>query len=216
MGTDIHIVIQVYEYDRWTTVPYRELLEDGSIWPRESQADIVLPGHFTSRCYSLFGILADVRNGTGFGGCVTGDPWPYIAEPRGLPPECDDADDYLGDHSFTYITLEELQAYPWDTVVRRQRGLLTQDDYHNFALTGERPAVWCGGVFGGRTVTYTEAEYAGLVAANLVPTDADVYIEAWWKETAREATADWAGEILPALEDVAAGRPLRLVIGFDS
>jgi hypothetical protein len=37
-----------------------------------------------------------------------------------------------------------------------------------------------------------------------------------WPETARSATYDWPGKVIPWLEQLAAGRPLRLVIGFDS
>jgi hypothetical protein len=37
-----------------------------------------------------------------------------------------------------------------------------------------------------------------------------------WMETAREATGDWAGTALPWLEEIAGGKQLRLVIGFDS
>src|SRR3990167_5661087 len=38
-----------------------------------------------NRNYSLFAILANVRNGYGFGGCDTGNGFEVIAKQRGIP-----------------------------------------------------------------------------------------------------------------------------------
>lgn len=42
------------------------------------------------------------------------------------------------------------------------------------------------------------------------------YIQTSWKESARVATGDWLGQVIPWLEMLAEGKPLILVMGFDS
>src|SRR5262245_4875573 len=109
MGCNIHIII--------------ERKNEVGAWERVSSQS--MPECFANRCYALFGILADVRNGTGFAGLVTGDSWPSIAPNRDLPEDATyKHGDWLGDHSFTWIGLGELRAFDWDGVIRGQRGLV--------------------------------------------------------------------------------------------
>lgn len=79
-----------------------------------------------NRHYNLFAHLADVRNGYGFAGTITGTPVTPIADPRGLPvwltmekrPDDGDedaldewySDHWFGDHSFTWLTADEILA----------------------------------------------------------------------------------------------------------
>jgi hypothetical protein len=89
MGCDIHCITQIKQDDLY--------------WETVEQLDI-------NRDYELFNILASVRgNGSG-----------SISSPRGLPNDFynigwhkDNYDDlknswYLGEHSFSYVTLKEL------------------------------------------------------------------------------------------------------------
>ncbi len=96
MGADIHGVVQVKQHpeSRW----YSDItVEDG-------------------RNYALFAALADVRN--------YADITPFCA-PRGLPEgfeaepyQSDRPDAWMGDHSFTWFTPQELAGWPgWDQVV---------------------------------------------------------------------------------------------------
>lgn len=104
MGTDIH--------------PFAECCRDGA-W---HLVDAEIP---RDRNYWAFAVLADVRNGYGFGGFGTGDPITPLDEPRGLPedlsPELRTALEQrswlLGDHSISWVTLEELLAYDLDAPV---------------------------------------------------------------------------------------------------
>lgn len=98
MGCDIHMVLQIKDNDEWKTT---EILD-------------------IDRNYTLFGILAGVRDGT----------YKTISEPKGLPKDdpsivVDEVKflhlDYegiedrfwLGDHSHSYLTAKELLKYKW-------------------------------------------------------------------------------------------------------
>lgn len=73
MGTDVHMVFQ----------KQTKLTEDITIWSK------VDDNYDRGRQYPLFGWLANVRNGVGFGNVYTGDPIIPISLPRGLPEDLD-------------------------------------------------------------------------------------------------------------------------------
>jgi len=137
MGTDIHIVAEFYKNDCWHLAEL-ELTHD--------------------RNYRAFAILADVRNGYGFAGFSTGDVLTPISEPRGLPDDMSpelraklepktDAEDnavdglYLGDHSFSWVTLKELLDYDLDVPVT-VGGYVTEETARRYRETGETPNTW--------------------------------------------------------------------------
>lgn len=121
MGTDIHSVAQIRDEDGFYTV--RRDIGDN---PRD---------------YNLFGILADVRNGSGFAGCDLGEGFVPVGKQKGLPEDFkvdgnedhvlpnlvpsgdpdfleDNKDDpeellkvWMGDHSYSWHTLAELKKY---------------------------------------------------------------------------------------------------------
>lgn len=107
MGCDIHVLVQKRDHDCWLTVePGPSLMDDG--YPV-----------YEDRSEVTFGMLAGVRN----------DTLPPISEPKGIPddlrertvstrdwgggPSGDlDVDDkYLGNHSHSWLTLAEIDAY---------------------------------------------------------------------------------------------------------
>lgn len=226
MGCDIHIVIQRQEpCGAWSEV----------IWQREPYEHTekkpvrgipVAPSCFANRNYDLFGILADVRNGVGFAGCVTGSGWPSIAPYRGLPdgfsesmvapnplyPE--EGPRSLGDHSFTWIALDEIRAFDWDGVESWSYGVVKAEDYERLSAISASPDSWCGGISGLGIKVYEPDDYK--VAKAIGALAPEPYVRMGWPETARAATFDWAGQIIPWLEKLAEGRPVRLVLGFDS
>lgn len=70
---------------------------------------------FGWRSYRVFGFLAGVRNYSGV---------PSISEPRGLPDDlkCDQhAEPWLGDHSFSWLSVAELLAFDYDAPVEDRR-----------------------------------------------------------------------------------------------
>ena len=121
MGTDIHMTVEVKKNKRWTVVTGNRMDFYDNYPPH--------PLHL-GRDYYLFGILADIKN-------------PGVAAisiPRGLPPHSPavrmhlksimmncktiytgpDREltwleiGWLGDHSFSYVHLNELLDYDWD------------------------------------------------------------------------------------------------------
>ena len=122
MGCDIHAVVQVRKEGKWETIDDRgpEGVTGGYRWRVLS-----------NRNYAVFSILANVRNFS------TAVPWPSIANPRGLPDEfgmedeChtdamdDDLDGekmWMGDHSHSWVTLQELDEYDWSHVRHYESG----------------------------------------------------------------------------------------------
>ncbi len=106
MGCDIHLVPEVKKHSFWQ----HAWLCDGSTYYKNNRKHPPLDhaNYFgwDGRSYSLFGILAGVR----------GDLKP-ISGPRGTPNDADPATDMLlkneDYHSHSWLTLAELQAYPW-------------------------------------------------------------------------------------------------------
>src|SRR5687768_8802356 len=106
MGCDIHIVAQRRnEAGEWVEV-HGDFLEG--------------PDPFDWRSYGMFAFLAGVRNYS--------DITP-ISEPRGLPGdfnlgEYEDGGDgfrWLGDHSFSWLSVDELLAVDYDQTIEDRR-----------------------------------------------------------------------------------------------
>lgn len=115
MGCDIHAVFQAAKDGKWQDVP--------STWDQD-------------RHYFLFSWLAGVRNGHGFAGVPTYTPIKPLAEPRGLPEDFEGGEEHpttldapapfrrehaedkehpivwMGDHSFSWLSADEILAAP--------------------------------------------------------------------------------------------------------
>ncbi len=213
MGCDIHMNIEVQEQGTWISVPFtcepwRERSAELASWWKEYDEEIAagaapMPQAFCGRNYVVFAILAGVRQS---------DPrWPVIAKPRGLPDGWP-AEKDTGDHSETYLTLEEITAYPWDTTVTTRYGYVQVPAWRTWLASENRsggPFPRCGDTSGKKISEQDAQTWRGTLPD-------DVYVRVSWKDTARDATHDWPGQVLPRLEQIAAGRPLRLVFGFDN
>lgn len=111
MGCDIHMVIQRQStgLTRLLGEPDWELLEP----PAEVGWD-------EPRSYTLFGVLAGVRDMLDIEAIADRRGLPDDFDPDRDPPPCrwypEDRKD-LGDHSFTWMTLAEVLAFNWDRVV---------------------------------------------------------------------------------------------------
>jgi hypothetical protein len=183
MGCDIHSVAQVKTKDGWKTVE-------------------ASPGG-DDRNYDTFAVLADVRNGHGFAGTVTGEGWPVMFEARGLPEDIElDSDNYLdgewmGDHSHSHLTLTELRQIlaQFDGKMYKKTGMITKQQAKELK-EGKTPDSWCGW------------------------TDQAGYVQAEWEVPAGESLHG-LNNIIEALSEIekqhkVSPDDIRLVFGFDS
>jgi len=183
MGCDIHLIVEKRNANgQWERVLPPEKVRDP--WLVE-QAAKNPDGYykqrsevtwFNDRNYNLFAILANVRNSFDF---------VPISEPRGLPDDLghdgrrlagleskdvldasvvgeddddDDNDIWLGDHSFSWLTVKELLDYDWSREVQ-EGGWVDPWNYELWRRRRNgRPDSWSGGVSGGRVehISYRE------------------------------------------------------------
>jgi hypothetical protein len=192
------------------------------------------------RDYLLFAILAGVRNGYGFAGCYRHEPLKPIAEGRGLPEWLHSDDEeycsemynpwygsdwgkdekefgcWLGDHSHTHMTLDEILNWEgWDNYLERG-GILTKEHYLKTLAVGKEPEAWCGLVSGGNTKTVREVDF------KIGGTESEVtHVECKWvsEETLREMYTWWLEEILRIKSEHLTQEEdaeIYLIVGFDS
>lgn len=119
MGCDIHFYLEVKEDDMWINKNKVSINTDWDENLEYPQSDIVLDSIYYDRNYLLFGVLAGVRDTT---------PQP-ISHPKGLPDDVSEeiklfADNYDG-HSYSWLTLNELTDYDWDSVGSIYRNCLS-------------------------------------------------------------------------------------------
>ena len=132
MGCDIHSRAEVFNGTLWEPVGAVFPLTK---WERECHKASYSEQPFRSRNYALFGWLAGVRNYS----AVT-----PIAAPRGIPKDSDFAeifggDYYLGDHSFSWVSLAELNAVDYDASVEDRRvGRQISERLYDGACTAEK------------------------------------------------------------------------------
>jgi len=144
MGTDIHLYTERrvdgvwVTCDKWTNDPN---------YPEEGLRVAYDDMPFHDRNYDLFAMLADVRNGRDFAGCVTGAGFVPIHPPRGVPEDA--RPEYLAlgkDHTPSWATLAELLAYDW-TQKSTKSGIVDLRGLARWKING-RPEGWSGGISG--------------------------------------------------------------------
>lgn len=196
MGTDIHGFLE----SRWSR-------KDGSgQWLRECEIE-------DSRNYRVFAALADVRNGYGFAGVPTHQPLKPIAEPRGLPDDRtkgygEDVDYEFGDHSFSWLTLDEITKWTgWDQELHEQ-GWIDRNQYAGWLENPGPPKNgWSGGISG---LSIVHADHD----ANLFP-DGWTHVKVSWSRPLREACGLFLAWTTYAQVKVG-DHEGRIVFGFDS
>lgn len=201
MGCDIHSVVQIFKDGQWQTVEHR---------PGKDQRD-----------YDTFAVYANVRNGYGFAGVVTGNGWPIISEPRGLPPDFHIWNEqhhgtWMGDHSHSWLLLSEIQK-AWDGFADKEyekHGVVERKHYEETLAIGKLPEQWCGGRSGQSVVVVSEASVKA--GTNNIYTD----VQCSWKTPAQKQLRTMKEHLdvmkwIPEEYDVTPDQ-VRLVFGFDS
>ncbi len=181
------------------------------------------------RNYTLFAILAGVRNGYGFAGCYRHEPLQPIAEGRGIPEfisvveerteelynkwygRWDDEEEFgcwLGDHSYTHMTVDEILEWKGWNHHLSQGGVVSVEHYEETVAKGKEPESWCGGISGGGVVTVAEDEYKSGAKAT--------HVKCFWKsEQSLGERYDWFLEEIELIKNEY-GEDVYLVIGFDN
>lgn len=242
MGCDIHLAVEVRRGGKWqreAIVPeqFRDpwFVEQAAKNPGSFYEKWAERQWYHDRNYEVFAVLADVRNN----GHIT-----PISEPRGLPDDMDEAtrrlhyeyrgeddggeDDIdLGDHSFSWLTLAELQAYPWDSVVQRD-GVVSLEQFMERVLKhGSSVPVhverfpykeWSGGITGPGIVVREADEIVGALDKGGFAAAAGerTYVSDSWVMPVRIQARAFTERFLPALATLGGPDDVRIVFGFDS
>jgi hypothetical protein len=107
---------------------------------------------YSDRNYTVFAVLGNVRNGFGFASIET----PVIADHRGVPDDTTSETLALlsGEHSETWCTLDEVEAYDWTQDVY-DSGVISLNEYAKLREGNQAPQSWSGGISGAGIVTLT-------------------------------------------------------------
>ena len=214
MGTDIHGVFQRHDAATGKWVDITSKFEE-------------------NRHYQLFAVLAGVRNGCGFAGIKTGEPVVPIAEPRGLPEDFevvngdshpiasfdylpawrqeyrtkdDELEVWMGDHSHSWLTADEMLAWFNNAPTVVQTGILGRAVYEKWDR-GSRPVSYCGGISGPGVVLINDNQPERDSTPNWT------HIRCEWDAPLKQELAYFFDEV--ARLQAEHGQ-VRFVFGFDS
>lgn len=223
MGCDIHLITQARETagSPWSRVKVTYTCPDcGGTGETEHR----LPEYrrcfdcggtgqargYHRRNYNMFAQLAGVRNGVGFAGIKTGEGFVPISAPRGFPdgftpPEGDG--EWLGDHSFSWLTLAELLAYDGEQRTVNE-GVIDKAVWEKWDRKGS-PPFYSGDVWGGGTQIVSD----DVAREGSKPF---THVRVRWGVTYREAGGIFWSHFVPALQKLGAPENVRIIFGFDS
>ena len=117
----------------------------------------------------------------------------------------------LGDHSFTWLYLSEIDDYDWDRSVTKE-GWVDPVEFEDFRKNG-KPSSWCGGVSGANVEHITAGDMAARIDSGEIQFEDLPEPEEGWARFARRTTyttglqrqmADWPlpdGSVGAAIRD---------------
>ena len=237
MGCDIHMYVERKKDGKWIAARAELFVIEDEEY--NTVPDIPYEQKiYSDRNYSLFAILANVRNGFGFAGCDTGEGFVPIAEPRGLPndvcmevKEVSDEWDCDG-HSHSWFTLEELLNYNWtQTTIRRGwiNGLKYWDWCRYNRGAGESPESWCGSVSGRSVIHMTVDKMDELIKActedkqsyrekreSVEKSLSNTYCKVEWKQPYYKCVRKFLSDVIPQLLRIGKPDEVRIVFWFDN
>lgn len=209
MGCDIHLFVEAKnnKTGKWEYKPYAP--------------------EYGSRNYDVFGMLANVRNGWGIAGIITGFEFNVIALPRGIPqdvsPKVQEENEQWNDngysHGHSFLTLKELIEYDWEQVTKRH-GVVNSREYMDAKENKGEPKRWCVGVAGRKVKLVSNKKMDKVILAgdnNL----ANYYTVVKWEELYKDRADSFYSVFLPELKEFAKSSNLseedvRIVFWFDN
>ncbi len=217
MGTDIHLVVERYREDfGWQRVdPPKHLWDEYWLKEYERTRDPIRLDYarrwYTDRNYSLFAILADVRNGFGFAGTPISRGFKPISAPRGIPKDFEQKDpDELGDHSFSWLLVSELLTYDWNQTTH----LFSVVPIDEVPAPGRPPVGDSCGWISGRGIRVDAFEIGPCRQKE--EEGPFTHKQIAWPVTYAEAARNFYTEVLPELRKLGPPEKTRIVFGFDS
>ena len=232
MGTDIHLGVERLHNGSWEPLDvlpsHEELIEaytnirseDPALGEPAAKLLGAWPMH---RDYDLFAMLADVRNGVGFGGMKRAEPVTPLFAGRGRPEDTSfplhDGDHWLGGyHSFTWCTYAEAMKAPWTRGVSTY-GVVEFSEWVRWKTSEDlTPKMWSASIGGGGTKIVGE-ETALHLQESGEDTDGLVYVTSqWeWKPLADSPFRRWL--LTPEFQAAAekyGPENIRICMSFDS
>jgi hypothetical protein len=141
MGCDIHVCVEslktVHGKTEWRNVDF---FQRNPYFGSEYEPEWNLVSCFTERNYSLFALLADVRNRAG------NKP---ISAPRGLPKDVSlvtkNISDHWGEdgHSHSWFTIKELMDAEGVQGTINESGMISKEAFALLQNEGKLPEEWC-------------------------------------------------------------------------
>ncbi len=245
MGTDIHLFVEKRKPGgRW---------QSADTWTPDEYSDKKKPPlrvayddrFYRSRNYDLFAILANVRNGRGFAGCITGQGFNPIDLPRGLPADVTsqvkrESDQWGSDgHSHSHFTVAEILSFDWTQKTGLQGWLnaVQAEDWLRVRSFKPFPEEYCGDVTGWSVVKISMAEMETAINRILCRFSEDgrprgeqwkraiealeremphTYALAEWQATYAECCKQFWTVTIPRLLTVGKPEDVRIVFWFDN
>ena len=231
MGTDIHLAVEAKIDNVWTLIacehtainlhnllplfPNGTKEENSEYWANDP----------AGRNYNVFAFLAGVRNGSGFAGVYRHKPVAPLFEGRGFPLDrsplpLDEYGDqaYLGEHSETWASYQELAAAPWGLVFK-SAGIVPVNAVPFPYQDGWKPESWCGGISGPGIVvwnSYKEWEAAGFPGKGETTDWHHVRLVWEWAPLIDSGFHRWVRGPLAKAAEHYGPQNLRVLMGFDS
>lgn len=123
---------------------------------------------------------------------------------------------WMGDHSHSWLTGEEMLAWFESAPIVTKRGIISLKQFESWPGEGAPEGGWSGGVWGQRckTVTPEGARHilAERAAGREVP-DFDYYVDIEWRQSLKEELAYFFEEVARLVTEHG---QVRFVFGFDS
>lgn len=233
MGCDIHHYEEVRSEDGdWASVQKLVKNEYYEQYPDEERPMVLDHYGYDDprrlwRCYDLFAILANVRNGRGFAGCLTGAGFNSIVEPRGLPDDVSDvikseSDSWgMDGHSHSWLTLKEILDYDWDQRTTNY-GMLSWNEYEHWVKTRTEdqpsPMSYSGDVWG-RDIKKVSVEQFEMWEKNpesRPQNPENYYARASWGISYRQAVGGRFWDYVEYLKTLGKPEDVRMVFWFDN
>ncbi|MHC5253162.1 hypothetical protein ACYRFS_12760 [Listeria kieliensis] len=167
--------------------------------------------------YSVFAVLANVRNQHSFFSLNRGDIFEPICQPKGMPK---DPSEVLRRHweeyrevgySSSYLTLKELKAFDWKSKQVMRCGYVGEENYLKFVDDKKKgkcseASYIVGGIGGANIIVLSNQEMENLIKGERPrEKEESYYTIVTWKASYEQECADFLRSVIPTLEKIENG-----------